>query len=375
MGEEHNITLSSNEKLARLRLIRSAGIGPVIFNKLIETHGSAIDALSSLQESKHAESLADQDAIYLEYEKTIQKGITLLFLGDHLYPARLAAIADAPPVLAALGDIQLLQKTAIAVVGARNASASGLKFTKKICADLSAKGIAIVSGLARGIDTEAHKASLPYATIACLAGGLDNIYPPENAALFHNISEQGLLVSEMPLGTKPQAKHFPRRNRIISGLSEGILVIEAAKKSGSLITARFAADQGRDVFAVPGSPLDPRSQGTNQLIKDGAILTQCAEDILTELSTMPLLRTTLHTAPSSKAETQQTTLTIPTVPTPSKQADLLAYLSPNPIHIDEVVRLSGAPTNYILGTFMTLELEGKIIRHSGNRFSRISSKN
>ncbi|MEX0299282.1 MAG: DNA-processing protein DprA, partial [Kordiimonas sp.] len=239
----------------------------------------------------------------------------------------------------------------------------------------SDNNIVIGSGLARGIDTHAHIASLKGGTIACLAGGLDIVYPPENQKLYDQISEQGLLVTEMPIGTKPQARHFPRRNRIISGLSEGLLVVEAAYKSGSLITARCAEDQGREVVAVPGSPLDPRAQGTNRLIKDGAILTQSARDILDELQSMPLLR-----PPHVKTEVKPTVHTVPnspptTIKVENTQATIMSYLSPDPIHIDEIVRLSGRPTETVLGEFTALELSGKIIRHAGNKFSRNSSKN
>lgn len=381
MGDDQNPILADHEKLARLRLIRTNKIGPATYTRLLGRYGTAQNALDYLASEQPNLVVADEPSINAEFDAVEKFGGKFLFLGERNYPHRLAHIPDTPPVLAVKGNCKVYQNQTIGVVGARNASASGLKLTRKVCSDLSAHQVTIVSGLARGIDTEAHKASLTGGTIACLAGGLDIIYPPENQRLYDEIAEKGLLVSEMPLGTKPQARHFPRRNRIISGLSEGLLVIEAARKSGSLITARYAADQGRDVFAVPGSPLDPRAQGTNQLIKDGAILTQTAEDILTELSSMPLLRA----APTlSHQAFNRSTDHLPKTPTTNQalhtqtstpKHNLLEYLSPDPTHIDEIVRLSGTPTEVILSEFIALELTGEIIRHSGNRFSRISVKN
>ncbi len=375
MGEIQTQTLTSEEQIARVRLIRTNKIGPATFQRLLQQHGSADNALDYVTAGQPRLKIYEYGTAVSEFEAFDRIGGHFLFLGHSNYPERLAAIPGAPPVLTVKGNLKLATAHNIGVVGARNASASGLKLTKIICADLSKKDIVINSGLARGIDTQAHMASLEGGTIACLAGGLDIVYPQENQRLYDQIAEQGLLVSEMPIGTKPQARHFPRRNRLISGLSEGLLVIEAAKKSGSLITARFAAEQGRDVFSVPGSPLDPRAQGTNQLIKDGAILTQSAQDILDELQSMPLLRASLPKVDSAHSVSAATRPPKSPPQTNNSHGDLLSYLSPAPIHIDEIVRLSGRPTHTVLGEFISLELNGKIIRHAGNKFSRNSSKN
>ncbi|MBL4639695.1 MAG: DNA-protecting protein DprA [Kordiimonadaceae bacterium] len=382
MGDASHTVLSDAEKHARLRLIRSEGVGPVSFTKLLSVYGSASEAIWHLLNAPTKIRLVADAEIEKEIAAHAALGATLLYLGEPSYPHALAAIPDAPPVLSVLGDATLLCQQNIAVVGARNASASGIKLRRLLCKGLADAGIIVTSGLARGIDAAAHAASVSKGTIACLAGGVDIIYPQDNSALYQEIAEHGALVSEMRLGTKPQARHFPRRNRIISGLSAGLLVIEAAKKSGSLITARFAADQGREVFAVPGSPLDPRAQGANQLIKDGATLVQTADDIVNELTSMPLLRASRgpmrqqhsqfapkensqsHAAPAYPKQSEHNT--------PYKEDTILSLLSPDPIHIDEIVRLSGTPIEKLLSEFMTLELMGDIKRHSGNRFSRNS---
>lgn len=393
MGETSHTVLTEQEKHARLRLIRSDGIGPVSFAKMLSFHGSA-DAtirhlLNTPSQGKRQIEIFPEAATAAEISTHEKMGASLLFLGEPDYPKTLAAIADAPPVLSVIGNASLLSQQNIGVVGARNASASGLKLTRMLCKRLAESHMVITSGMARGIDAAAHEAALPYGTIACMAGGVDVIYPQDNSQLYHQIAEQGVLISEMPLGTRPQAPHFPRRNRLISGLGAGLLVIEAAKKSGSLITARFAADQGREVFAVPGSPLDPRAQGANQLIKDGATLTQSAEDILNELSDMPLLRQPvrrMHSAPLASPRKTVERATSPEKPTTDHlassasspttiEACLLSLLSPEPVHVDEIVRLSGTPTEKVLSEFMSLELGGQVQRHSGNRFSRISMKN
>jgi len=324
----------------------------------------------------------------LQHAKNID--ITYLLIGEDGYPEQLAAIADAPPILTILGDASLLTKRSIAVVGARNSSAGGLKFTRSICGALSEYGFVIVSGMARGIDTVAHQASVAGGTIACLAGGIDVVYPQENTPLYEAIVQNGLLISEMAPGTKPLARHFPRRNRIISGLSAGLLVVEAARKSGSLITARYAAEQGREVFAVPGSPLDPRAQGTNQLIKDGAALIQSADDIIAELDAMPLFQKQpqqgSHTKPNAHinmhTEIQANPGGIHSEPTPGPAetsqkalANILELLNPVPAHIDDIVRISGIPAEKLLIEFTELELAGDILRHTGGKYSRIPPKN
>jgi len=371
--------LTDAEKLAQLRLIRTEGIGPVTFKGLLARFGNAIEALEGAVElakkngRKKLLVPPSETAAESELERIERAGGHALFLGDAHYPAQLAAIEDAPPVLFAVGRLDLLNTRSVGIVGARNASVSGLKLTRTLAGALAETGITVTSGLARGIDTAAHQAAIEHATIACVAGGLDIFYPPENEALQRQIAENGLLVSEMPMGTRPQARHFPRRNRLISGLSVGVLVVEAALKSGSLITARFALEQGRDVFAIPGSPLDPRAKGGNRLIKDGAILVECADDILNEL---PAVVDYGHTPrPHSALVAQKGTPIGPISPAPSRDAasapgDLLGLLSSTPIHMDEVVRQSGASPEAVMAAFLELELAGEITRHSGGRVSR-----
>ncbi|NVJ98432.1 MAG: DNA-protecting protein DprA [Alphaproteobacteria bacterium] len=379
---------SDQEKLARLQLMRTDGVGPVLFRALIEKFGSGTQAiegaveLSKINGRKRPLSPPSLQACEAELDQIERFGARVLFLGTAPYPERLAATDDAPPVLLVKGNTEHLASLSVGIVGARNASAAGMKFTSQIAAKLAEAKVTIVSGLARGIDTAAHQASLKAGTIACVAGGLDIHYPPENKALQEKIADIGLLVSEMPLGTRPQARHFPRRNRLISGLSDGVLVVEAAIKSGSLITARFAAEQGRDVFAVPGAPLDPRARGGNRLIKDGAILVESAEDILAELRpwqdqwapeghTKGTTEERAHITPAIGPKECPSPAQFQSVVPRDGGTDLLSFLSDTPIHVDDIVRLSGAPADEVLSSFLELELAGKITRHSGGRVSRI----
>ncbi|PCI60389.1 MAG: DNA-protecting protein DprA [Kordiimonadales bacterium] len=369
------------DMLDRLRLIRTDGIGPIKYFRHIEKQGNAAAAISYLESAfehfGNGPNPANLAIVKTELSLATELGLTYLFHGKTGYPEQLASIPDAPPVLTCIGNLDLLYRRSIAVVGARNCSAGGIKFTRTICKDLAESGLVIVSGLARGIDAAAHEASVSKGTIACVAGGIDVIYPQENTLLYKDIAERGLLISEMAPGTKPQARHFPRRNRIISGLCTGLLVIEATFKSGSLITARFAADQGRDVFAVPGSPLDPRTKGTNQLIKDGAVLTQCAGDITQELDAMPLLRQQVTFANQKpKVRVDQKMPVQHAKPSVEPQAarpvsDILDLLSPDPTHIDELVRLSGRSAEELLVEFTELEIMGDILRHAGGKYSRL----
>ncbi len=279
----------TGERLARLKLAATERVGPVTYHELLQRFGSAAAALGALPGLAAEAGLRRPPAIPQAHEiaaeaAALQRiGGRHLVIGDADYPAALAALADAPPVLRVCGDTCLFDRPLIALVGARNASTAGRRMAGDLARDLGAAGLVVVSGLARGIDTAAHQAALETGTIAVVAGGLDIVYPPENEALYRAIAGSGLLLTEMPLGAVPQARHFPRRNRIISGLCAGVVVVEAALQSGSLITAQRAADQGRDVFAVPGSPLDPRCRGSNRLIKNGAQLVECAADILDSL--------------------------------------------------------------------------------------------
>ena len=357
---------------ALLRLFRSDGIGPVTLKKLLSRYGRPEDCLAALQAAfesgKSNKRIASVSTIEKELAAATELGIQFLCAGQEDYPQQLAALEDAPPLLTAIGDCTLLARSNIGIVGARNCSAGGSKITRKLSAELSEKGYVITSGLARGIDTAAHSSAIEGGTIACLAGGIDVVYPKENQRLYDQIKECGLLLSEAPIGCKPVARHFPRRNRIISGLSKAVVLIEAAKRSGSLITARYAAEQGRDVFVVPGSPLDPRSQGGNMLIKNGACLIQDAEDIINELDTFRFLPSTnqkpTKQLPDAAGERQQTSQ--------GPKETLIGFLSPTPIHIDELVRLSGRPVQTIVTELLSLEMAGDIERHSGNLYSRNS---
>lgn len=363
--------LSDKEKTARLRLIRTDGVGPITYHHIMRNYGSASVALEALPDlaakggRKKTLKPPSAGSLGLEVAKVKALGGQFIFHGDDTYPAQLGAIEDAPPVLGALGHLHLLTKPMIGMVGARNASASGLKMTERLATRLGEAGYVIVSGLARGIDTAAHKASLTTGTVACIAGGLDVVYPKENAALSDAIAKQGVILSEMPLGTQPQARHFPRRNRLISGLSLGVAVIEAAAKSGSLITARQALDQGRDVFAVPGSPLDPRSDGANQLIRDGAVLVRDGDDILDALT---LLNRISVSDPGYQPP--ETRVGAPPVIDDALVAQLLDLLSPAPVAVDDLIRQVDEPAGAVQAALIALELGGKAERHTGGMVSR-----
>ncbi len=342
--------IDPKERLARLRLARSPRIGAVTFHDALGHFGSARAACAELSTISvlHAER---------EQEQLARLGGQFLVWGDAGYPAALAALPDAPPVLAAIGDIGLLSRPALAIVGARDASLAGRRFAAEIAAALGAAGFVIASGLARGIDTAAHEAALATGTMAVLAGGIDQIYPPQNAGLHERISSQGLLLAESPLGTPPVARSFPRRNRIVSGLSAGVVVIEAAARSGSLITAHRAAEQGREVFVVPGSPMDPRHEGSNNLIRDGAILTRGANDILSVLG-LP------HSAPQPIEKPRQKYHDTDT-------EKVVEALGPTPTEVDELVRRCQVSAATVAEVLLSLELEGRLERHRGNRVSLI----
>lgn len=365
--------LKNEERLARLRLIRSDNVGPITFRQLIARYGNAIDALNALPDLAKRGGKKKPIKIYpkakAEAERAMAKeaGARFIILGDPFYPEMLRATEDAPPVLMALGHIHLLEKPTLGMVGARNSSAVGLKLATQIAKELGEAGLVITSGLARGIDAAAHKGALATGTIAVLGAGLDIVYPRENAELHESIGGNGLLLSEHPLGTKPQASHFPRRNRIISGLSKGILVVEAALKSGSLITARLAGEQGREVFAIPGSPLDPRANGTNSLIKDGATLVESATDIIESLSSLRSLPLSepdhnLFNIGQSEAIDEPTNEKI--------YNEILEKLNLTPIGIDEIIRLINVPPQIILMAILELELAGLVRRHAGNLISK-----
>ena len=281
-----------NEDLIdRLRLVRSPGIGPVTFRQLLRRFGDAAAALDAVPDLARRgggkpPKLFDRAEAEREISRVEKLGARYLALGQGLYPHLLAELEDAPPLLIAKGNLNLLDRTAVAIVGARNASAAACRFARGLAHDIGQDDLVVVSGLARGVDTAAHEGALDTGTIGVIAGGIDVFYPPENEERQRALYERGLVLAEMPPGTEPRARHFPYRNRIIAGISAGTVVVEAAPRSGSLITARLAAEAGREVMAVPGSPLDPRAQGCNQLIRDGATLIQTARDVVEELRPM-----------------------------------------------------------------------------------------
>jgi DNA processing protein len=340
--------LGPAERRARLRLARSTRIGPVTFHEALEHFGSADAACARLATVGDAAIAREEDAL-------ARAGGSFLVFGDPAYPPALAALPDAPPVLSAIGDLKLLGRPTLAVVGAREASAAGCRFATELAASLGAAGFVVTSGLARGIDAAAHQAALATGTVAVLAGGIDQIYPPQNAALHGEIATRGLLLSESPWRTPPVARAFPRRNRIVSGLSAGVVVIEAAARSGSLITAHRAAEQGRDVFVVPGSPMDPRYAGSNSLIQDGAILACHANDILGVLGRP-------RPTPQVLEKARQK-------PTDPGAARVLSALGSVPTAVDELVRRCQVSAAAMAEVLLALELEGRLERHRGNRVS------
>ncbi len=354
--------------IARLRLIRTAQIGPVTYRQLIARFGDAASAIAALPDlaargGGRAPVVADRAIAERELATAIKFGARHLFVDDHDYPALLAELDDAPPVLTLRGDMALLGRTAVAMVGARNASAAACRFARQLAYQLADEGVAVVSGLARGIDTAVHVGALEGGTIAVIAGGIDIAYPPENAALQERIAREGLLIAEQPPGTEPRARHFPYRNRIISGLSVGTVVVEAAPKSGSLITARLAGEQGREVMAVPGSPLDPRAQGCNGLIRDGAILVQSAADVL---ETIRPIDARMVRAPGASF-----TGPPPQDASDTERRDLLSLLGPVPVAIDELIRQSGFAPAVVQMVLLELELAGRLERHAGGRVSGV----
>ncbi len=364
--------LSVAERLDWLRLLRSENVGPVTFRRLLERFGSAGAALRALPELAQRGgrakpiSICPKGVAERELEAAERIGAHLLALCEPGYPVPLRAVDDGPPLLWARGNPALLMKSTVGVVGARNASASGRRIAWQLGADLGRQGLVLASGMARGIDTAVHEGSLQTGTIAVLAGGVDVVYPPENAGLYDKIVDLGCVVSEMPPGTEPHASLFPRRNRIISGLSLGVVVVEANPRSGSLITARQALDQGREVFAVPGSPLDPRCQGPNGLIRQGATLTRDANDVMEVLA--DLLR-----RPLAEPVRDLFSAAPPPIPTDSELAqarrEVADALSHVPVTVDEIIRqcqLSPAVVSMVL---LELELAGRLDRHPGGRVS------
>lgn len=346
-------TLSQSERVAWLQLARTPHIGPLTFHRLVARYGGASAALDALPRlGDHTPP--PRARIDAELETLEDMGATLLASCEPAYPTLLAQLDAPPPVLAVRGDAEYLKPKAIAIVGSREGSAAALMFAERLAADLGAAGFTIVSGLARGVDAAAHRGALKTGTAAVLAGGLDHPYPPQNLSLHDAICAQGCVVSEAPLGVIARARDFPRRNSIISGLSRAVIVVEAALRSGSLITARAAADQGRDVMAAPGSPLDQRARGSNALIKQGATLVESAEDVIEALGDVETPLRPLSTGPLFEK--------IPTdlvEHTSALAAKIAALLSPTPVHVNDLARLLGAPSGHVAAALTELELEGR----------------
>ncbi len=358
-----------------LRLIRSRRVGAITFHRLIAEHGSARAALAALPDIARAAGVENYavcpiEVVRHEVAQARVAGAVMLQFGTADYPAALMDLPDAPPILWAQGNVSLLNKPMVAMVGARNASSLGLRMARRLAETLGQAGQVIVSGLARGIDAEAHAAAMPTGTVAVQAGGVDVIYPTENAALAAEIATKGCRISEQPMGMEPQARHFPLRNRIVSGLSRAVVVVEAAARSGSLITAKTALDQGRDVFAVPGHPFDARAAGCNMLIRDGATLVRGSSDVLEGIG-----------MPSARAQAKPDTAPAPLpgpVPTPRTLKDtaalhsqILARLGPSPVAEDQLIRDLNMPSATVAPALITLELEGHIQRQAGGLLSRL----
>ncbi len=366
---------SGEDPLSWLRLIRSRRVGPTTFHRLIAEHGTAAAALEALPEIARAAGVEDYTpcppaVAQAELTAARKVGARLILFGTPAYPAGLAEMSDAPPLLWALGDIGMLARPMIALVGARNASSLGTRMAKALAGSLTQAGLVVVSGLARGIDAAAHAAALP-ATVAVQAGGVDVIYPAENAELARQIDQSGCRLSEQPIGLEPQARHFPMRNRIISGLSRAVVVVEAAARSGSLITAKTALDQGREVFAVPGHPFDARAGGCNMLIRDGATLVRNAADVLDALAPGSAPHQHLSEPPTPQE---------PRTPAPNSplrqiaalHTAILNRLGPSPVAEDQLIRDLALPASAIAPELLALELEGKVQRQPGGLLSRLN---
>jgi len=366
--------LTREERLDWLQLIRTPTIGPITFHRLMARYGSAGAALNALpalsRNAGRAAALkpAPRDRVEAEVADAERHGARVMAACEGDYPKMLAAIPDPPPVLFVRGHAALFEKQAIAVIGARNASGIGRKFARKLAADLGQAGLVVVSGLARGIDGAAHEASLATGAIAVFAGGVDVVYPPEHEELSTRIARQGAVISESPMGYQPTGRDFPKRNRIISGLSRGVIVVEAAAKSGTLITARFALEQGREVFAVPGSPLDPRCHGANRLIKEGACLVERAEDVLGVLAEQERgvsdRRRDLFSWAEAGADLEPDPAALA-----SLRARILEILSYTPFHRDEILREADAPPGLVADALLDLTLAGDAFEHEGGRYS------
>ena len=362
--------ITETDRIDRLRLIRSDNVGPRTFNALIAHFGSARAALERLPDLARRGGASRSGRIFGEAQARAEIaaseriGVALVAPGEAAYPTRLATLEDAPPLLGVRGVQEVMSRPMIAIVGSRNASGAGLKFAGQLARDLGDAGFVVISGLARGIDQAAHRTTVGSGTVAVLAGGHDKVYPPEHGDLLAALLEQGGAISEMPLGHVPRAHDFPRRNRLISGASLGVVVIEAAHRSGSLITARMAAEQGREVFAVPGSPLDPRAAGTNDLIKQGAALVTEASDVITAIQPI-LARPMVLEAREDNDEPLEFEID------PTVRSRIVSLLGPSPVSLDDLIRMSGLSPALVRTVLLELELAGRLERHGGGLVSLV----
>ena len=383
--------ISDEERACRLQLAQSDNIGPATYHQLLDIYGTASEAMTALPDLASGVTRGRRIRLYSreramrDIERTHDCGGQIITHGEPGFPRLLAETVNPPPVLFVAGKTDLLLQPTCAIVGSRNSSANGKRFARDVAKGLGQSGWLIASGLARGIDTAAHEASLDQGTIAVIATGLDVIYPPENADLHAQIASDGCVVSEMPPGTQPRAELFPRRNRIIAGLAAGVVVIEAAMRSGSLITARLANEIGRDVFSVPGSPFDPRSEGTNRLIQDGAMLVTSPRDVLDVLErshlyaqgpgrdNQPLCPTVSGTGGHRMEDRSSTgtSLSDKLKVDDSHRQTVIDLLGPDPVEVDVVVRESGLPSRLVQMVIMELDLTGRLERHPGQRVSLI----
>jgi len=358
--------MSEQERFNRLRLIRSPRIGPVTFRQLMARFGTAGEALQALPDlaarGGGKASIIDAKTVEQEIARSRAVGGRYLIVGDADYPFLLDQMEGAPPALIVRGDVSLAARECVAMVGARNASAAACRFARMLAQDLGQRGAVVVSGLARGIDTAAHQGSLESGTIAVIACGIDIAFPPENAELQEQLASEALVVTEHPPGTQPLARQFPARNRIIAGLARGTVVVEAAPKSGSLITARLAGEAGREVMAVPGSPLDPRAQGCNQLIREGAVLIQNAADVIEAIGAIDS-RMVRQAGSDFAGEPPSCDVA------ERERAAVIALLGPAPVPVDELIRLSGLGPALVQTVLLELELAARLERHAGGKVS------
>ncbi|MDF1726907.1 MAG: DNA-processing protein DprA [Sulfitobacter sp.] len=359
-----------DEQFARLRLLRSRRVGISTYKRLLAEHGTAQNALAALPQVARAAGVSDyricpEGVVTAELKAARAAGARMLCLGEADYPALLADLSDAPPFLWMLGDPALLRRPMVAMVGARNASSLGTRMARALARDLGALGYVVVSGLARGIDAAAHHAALDTGTLAVQAGGVDVIYPAENTDLALQIEKKGLRLSEQPMGLQPIARHFPSRNRLISGLCRATIVIEAAARSGSLITARDALDQGREVLAVPGHPFDARASGCNMLLRDGATLVRSAADVIEVLGPAQTTAEPPKNVPTPHAPQRSLRETA------NLHSEILGRLGPTPVAEDQLIRDLGAEAGTVAPALIDLELDGQIARQPGGLLSRV----